>query len=52
MLTKIFINSKFENKTIRHHDYVTKAIIKLIIDEKLKDNPSWIKFEEFKKKQK
>ena len=49
MLTKIFINSKFENKNIRRHEYVTKAIIKLIIDEKLNDNPRWVQFEEFKK---
>ena len=52
MLTKIFINSKFENKNIRRHDYVTKAIIKLIIDEKLNDNPRWVQFEEIKNKQK
>ena len=52
VLTKIFINSKFENKNIRRHDYVTKAIIKLIIDEKLNDNPRWVQFEEIKNKQK
>ena len=52
MLTKIFINSKFVNKNIRHHDYVTKAIIKLIIDEKLNDNPRWVQFETFKKRKK
>ena len=48
----IFINSKSEKITSKRHDYVSRAIIKIIIDEKLNENLRWIKFDEFKAKQK
>ena len=43
------INSKINFKK---HRCVSRAIIKIIIDEKLNENLRWIKFDEFKAKQK
>ena len=51
-LSKIFINSKSEKITFKKHRCVSRAIIKIIIDEKLNENLRWIKFDEFKAKQK
>ena len=51
-LTKIFINNTFDNKTIKSHDYITRALIKIIQDEKLNDKLYWVSFDQFKAKEK
>ena len=51
ILTKIFIKSISE-KTNKRHDYASRALIIIIIDEKIDENIRNIKYEEFKSKQK
>ncbi len=51
-LTKVFINNTFDNKTIKRHDYITRALIKIIQDEKLNDKLYWVSFDQFKSKEK
>ena len=51
-LTKVFINNTFDNKTIKRHDYITRALIKIIKDEKLNDKLYWVSFDQFKSKEK
>ena len=51
-LSNVFINNTFVNKTIKRHDYITKALIKIIQDENLNDKLNWISFAQFKSKEK
>ena len=47
ILNKILINNKYDKKSIKRLDFITKAIMKIIDDEDLNVNLKWIKFEEF-----
>ena len=46
-LSKIFINSKLNDRDIIRHFYATKTLINLIDNFKLNDNPKWIIYNDY-----
>ena len=46
-INKLFINSKFNDSDIIRHDYVTKSLIKIIIDNKLDEHLKWVSYKDY-----